>query len=190
MDNKEKTRFGHLRCREIKKPTVECPPIHFYRCKECGNLLHSMSELSPLPACCGSPMEELAQKPHDSFAPDIEIGYTIFGSVNENAIRASWTCSDFREKPVWVWLRTFTGGQLKYVSKRKRSPLIFGLADEDAYAYCDKDPCVECTFRCKRGFGLYYYFEKRGLLYLPLERMSARASFRHDSDFGNTGKDE
>ena len=52
--------------------------------------------------------------------------------------------------------------------------MVFGLAGEDAYAYCDKDPCVECTFRCKRGFGLYYYFEELGVVYLPLDRMCAR----------------
>jgi len=190
MRSTEKTRFGHLRCRAISKPRVECPPVHFYKCDKCGNLFSSMSEQAKAPDCCGCPMTELVPQPFDTFGDEVVLGYTIFGSVNENAIKATWECKDFREKPVWVWLRTFTGGQLKYVGQKKRSPLIFGLADEDAYAYCDKDPCVECTFRCKRGFGIYYYFEKRGLIYLPLERMSARASFRHDSDFGNTGKDE
>lgn len=126
------------------------------------------------PSCCGSEMEELIPHRSDEFEPEIKLSYTIFGSLNENAIKATWTCEDYYEKPLWVWLRTFTGGQLKYTTTRKRSPLLFGLADEDAYAYCDKDPCVECTFRCKRGFGLYYYFEKRGLIYLPLERMCAR----------------
>lgn len=190
MKSDEKTRFGHLRCRAISKPQVECPEIHFYRCEKCGGMFSSMSAQVETPHCCGVPMKELVPQAYDAFGDEVILGYTIFGSVNENAIRATWECADFREKPVWIWLRTFTGGQLKYVSPRKRSPILFGLADEDAYAYCDKDPCVECTFRCKRGFGLYYYFEKRGLLYLPLERMSARASFRHDSDFGNTGKDK
>ena len=104
----------------------------------------------------------------------MQLSYLIFGSQNENAIKAYWECDDPEEKPLWVWLRTFTGGQLKYLSPKKRSPLLFGLADEDAYAYCDKDPCVECTFRCKRGFELFYYFPKRGVLRLPLERMTAR----------------
>ena len=133
-----------------------------------------MNESNVLPSCCGQSMEELI--PHDAqeFEPDVKLSYLIFGSVNENAIKAIWECEDYKEKPEWVWLRTFTGGQLKYTTPRKRSPLLFGLADEDAYAYCDKDPCVECTFRCKRGFGLYFYFEKRGLIYLPLERMCAR----------------
>ena len=170
----DKTRFGHLRSREIKKPLVQCPPIRFFRCSQCGSVFSYMNESNVLPSCCGQSMEELI--PHDAqeFEPDVKLSYLIFGSVNENAIKAIWECEDYKEKPEWVWLRTFTGGQLKYTTPRKRSPLLFGLADEDAYAYCDKDPCVECTFRCKRGFGLYFYFEKRGLIYLPLERMCAR----------------
>lgn len=177
----DKNRYGHLRHRAIKKPAVECPPIRFFRCRKCGNLFSSMSVLGDgsLPVCCNEAMEELIPKPADTFE-DIKLSYRIFGSLNENAIKATWECEDWNEKPVWIWLRTFTGGQLKYVSERKRSPLLFGLADEDAYAYCDKDPCVECTFRCKRGFGLYYYFEKRGLLYLQLERMSARQQTKNN----------
>jgi hypothetical protein len=133
-----------------------------------------MNEGNSVPSCCDGQMEELVPQAAETFEPEIKLSYLIFGSVNENAIKAIWECEDYQEKPVWVWLRTFTGGQLKYTTPRKRSPILFGLADEDAYAYCDKDPCVECTFRCKRGFGLYYYFEKRGLIYLPLERMCAR----------------
>lgn len=170
----DKHRFGHLRSRVIKKPTVECPPVRFFRCNQCGNLFCSMSEGNSVPSCCDEKMEELVLHSADEFEPDIKLSYLIFGSVNENAIKAVWECKDDKEKPVWIWLRTFTGGQLKYTTPRKRSPLLFGLADEDAYAYCDKDPCVECTFRCKRGFGLYFYFEKRGLIYVPLERMCAR----------------
>ena len=50
------------------------------------------------------------------------------------------------------------------------------MADEDAFAYCDKDPCVECTFRCKRGMEIYAYVENIGLIVLPLDRMVASGS--------------
>lgn len=173
-DSNEKFRFGHLRCKEIKKPSVQCPEIRFFHCEKCGNLLSTMTDGNKAPSCCGQSMKELIPHKAEEFEPDIKLSYTIFGSLNENAIKAVWECQNFNEKPLWVWLRTFTGGQLKYTTPRKRSPLLFGLADEDAYAYCDKDPCVECTFRCKRGFGLYYYFKDRGLIYVPLERMCAR----------------
>lgn len=170
----DKTRFGHLRSRAIKKPGVTCPPVHFFQCGSCGALFSSMGVNEQAPSCCGQTMEELILHSAEAFEPDIQLSYQIIGSVNENAIKVSWNCENFNEKPAWIWLRTFTGGQLKYTTKEKRPPMLFGLADEDAYVYCDKDPCVECTFRCKRGFGLYFYFEKRGLIYLPLERMCAR----------------
>ena len=48
---------------------------------------------------------------------------------------------------------------------------MFGCADEDAFAYCDKNPCVECTFRCKRGMEIYAYVENLGLVVMPLDRM-------------------
>ena len=169
----DKNRFGHLRCRAIKKPTVESPALSFYRCEKCGNLISTMTGQNGDLFCCGAKMDMMQPKRWDAFEPEIQLSYQIFGSLNENAVKAIWKCEDFYERPEWVWLRTFTGGQLKYTFGRKRSPLLFGLADEDAYAYCDKDPCVECTFRCKRGFGLYFYFKKRGLIYLPLERMHA-----------------
>lgn len=198
----ERYRFGHLRSRETRKPSVFAPPVTFYRCRSCGNLMATMQgaqgnqtgalqgaqEAQPealqgargAVRCCEAPMEALAPHAPEEFADEITLSYQIIGSLNENAVKAMWECRDLDERPEWIWLRTFSGAQLKYVKPGKRSPLMFGLADEDAYAYCDKDPCVECTFRCKRGFGLYYYFEKRGVIWLPLERMSARQQSRKD----------
>jgi len=51
------------------------------------------------------------------------------------------------------------------------APIIFPLADEDAYAYCGQSPCLECVFRCKRGFILYAYLSGVGLAELPIDRM-------------------
>lgn len=174
----EKYRFGHLRCKETKKPSVFAPPVHFLHCPSCGNGMFFMGETvgeNGGSVCyCGQPMEILHPHAPEEFEEDIHLSYQIFGSLNENAVKAIWECQNPQEKPVWIWLRTFSGGQLKYTKPGRRSPVIFGLADEDAYAYCDKDPCVECTFRCKRGFGLYFYFKDRGVIYVPLERMCAR----------------
>ena len=167
-----KTRFGPLRCRALRKPPFEGPEPRFFRCPDCGSVFFGVKEGAE-PACCGEKLEELPRHSPEEF-PDLRLSYEIFGSLNENAVRAVWESDNWKEKPAWVYLRSFSGGQLKYVAERKRSPLIFGLADEDAYAYCDKDPCVECTFRCKRGFGLFFFFPERGLIYLPLDRMSAR----------------
>ena len=69
-------------------------------------------------------------------------------------------------------MKTFTGGQIKYLNSSKKS-VIFALADEDAYVYCDENPCLECTFRCKRGFEIYAYFKLIGLIKVPLDKMKA-----------------
>ena len=58
-------------------------------------------------------------------------------------MECSWRISDDRFRIQWIALKTFTGSQLKYVLPKKRSPLLFALADEDAYVYCDKDVCLE-----------------------------------------------
>ena len=56
----------------------------------------------------------------------------------------------------------------------KRPPMVFALADTDAFAYCDEDPCLECVFRCKRGFIIYVFDERAGLIEVPLDKMNAQ----------------
>lgn len=66
---------------------------------------------------------------------------------------------------------------------RKRSPAVFALAGEDAYAYCDKDPCEMCSFRCKNGFVLYACYG--GVLYaVPVNRIAVTSG----SPESRTGK--
>lgn len=103
----------------------------------------------------------------------ISLNYTIVGGYNNNAIEVSWSVDDPAYRLHWVALKTFTGMQLKYVTPKKRSPLIFALADEDAYVYCDESPCLECVFMCKRGFALYAHISGLGTVKLPLTRASA-----------------
>ena len=79
-----------------------------------------------------------------------------------------------KDHPEWIYLKTFTGGYLKYVSSEKRPPMVFALADTDAFAYCDEDPCLECVFRCKRGFIIYVYDSRAGLIEVPLDKMNAQ----------------
>jgi hypothetical protein len=76
--------------------------------------------------------------------------------------------------PEWIYLKTFTGGYLKYVMEGKHSPMVFALADTDAFCYCDEDPCLECVFRCKRGFIIYVYDRQTGLVAVPLDKMNAQ----------------
>ena len=111
--------------------------------------------MQALPTCCGSALERMELTELDALPEGIEFDYRILGGFNSNAVECSWRISDDRFRIQWIALKTFTGSQLKYVLPKKRSPLLFALADEDAYVYCDKDVCLECTFMCKRGFVFY-----------------------------------
>ena len=100
----------------------------------------------------------------------IRDSYDVVGGFDQNALRVFWKVREDGCEPRWIALKTFTGMQLKYVLPGKRPPLVFALGDEDAYAYCDEDPCVSCTFHCKRGFELYAYVERVGLVAQSVHR--------------------
>lgn len=131
---------------------------------------------NPTPACCGQPMRLLEPVDPQTVAEQIALSYRIVGGFDHNAVECSWQSGDAGRAPLWVALKTFTGVQVKYVLPGKKPPLVFALADEDAYVYCDEDPCLECRFRCKRGFVLYFYVPDLGLLRLPLDQMTATGS--------------
>ncbi len=99
------------------------------------------------------------------------LDYQINGGFNNNCIIVTW--DDTSEHPVeWVLMKTFTGTQMKYALPKKRNRMVFALADEDAFVYCNKEPCVECGFRCKNGFVLYASFKGLGIVRKPVERIS------------------
>lgn len=125
------------------------------------------------PMCCNKKMELLTTKDPSEVSDDILIDYKITGGYNENVVEVFWKIKSETISVEWVYLRTFTGGQLKYVTNPKKTSFVFALADEDAYVYCDEDPCLECTFRCKRGFEIYVYIKDKVLVKIPLERMHA-----------------
>lgn len=100
-----------------------------------------------------------------------ELDYQINGGFNNNCIIVTW--DDSSEHPLeWVLMKTFTGMQMKYALPKKRNRMVFALADEDAFVYCNKEPCVECGFRCKNGFVLYASFKGIGIVRKPVERIS------------------
>lgn len=164
--------FGPRRCRASSKPQCQSPEPVFWRCAHCGAMFQTIGGegQSNSISCCNQFMEELIPIPVAELPREMELDYKIVGSFNENAVQVFWNEAGYR--PEWLYLKTFTGGQIKYLSDKKHPPVVFALADEDAYAYCDKDPCVECTFRCKRGFVLYGWSTSIGLAKLPLERMA------------------
>ena len=196
--------FSARRCRDTRKPRdKECPEVVFYRCSVCGALFPvtggakkgengtdvkedgMAAEDTRVVSCCGKRAELLVPAPAESAGDSLKVSYQITGGYNDNAVRVSWRAESSEYKPEWIYLKTFTGGYLKYIGDAKRSPLVFALADTDAFAYCDEDPCLECVFRCKRGFVIYVYNEKAGLIEIPLDKMNAQ----WQSVSGNEKKD-
>ncbi|KNZ43153.1 hypothetical protein [Acetobacterium bakii] len=170
----QKQKFGVKRSRETTKPKVDCPEVIFYYCSCCGSVFQGTSVRNEsIPICCDGAMDILEAKECLDFSAKILINYRIIGGYNENAIEVFWQIKEASAAPQWIYLKTFTGGQLKYVKNSEKSSFIFALADEDAYVYCNEDPCLECTFRCKRGFEIYVYLNKAGLIKLPMDRMQA-----------------
>ncbi len=171
-------KFGPRRCRDTRKPLAsQCPEVAFYRCMECGALFPVTggkgAEEKEI-VCCGQKARRLEPVDSETAGSQIQVTYQITGGYNDNAVRVSWKCPSPKDHPEWIYLKTFTGGDLKYVSSEKRPPMVFALADTDAFAYCDEDPCLECVFRCKRGFIIYVYDSRAGLIEVPLDKMNAQ----------------
>ncbi len=170
-------KYSITRTRATWKPRIKESDLPFLRCNKCGRIYLGVTGSEPAlysgtgrtlvaeppytrdmqetPSCCDSSMERVACVEMDALPPAITLDYRIMGGFNSNAVQCSWDIKDDRYTVVWAALKTFTGSQIKYVLPKKRSPLMFALADEDAYVYCDESPCFECTFMCKRGFVLY-----------------------------------
>lgn len=167
--------YGPRRSRATRKPSVHCPETIFFRCPRCDRLVQRLDwgeDDGGGLSCCGEPMERLTPLPVQALPQDVRLGYRIEGGYNDNTVLLLWDIARSDCRLEWAYLRTFTGGCLKYPPPGKCPPMIFPLADEDAYAYCDQSPCLECVFRCKRGFILYAYLSGVGLAELPIDRMN------------------
>jgi hypothetical protein len=171
----ENMMFSPLRSKAPRKPWPECPDIVIYRCSHCGRMYQVIAYDLPEkePICCDTGMEWLKPKHLEELLPEIKVDYKIVGGHNYNAVQVFWETKESEDRPEWILLKTFTGGYIKYIPSKKQAPIVFPLADEDAYVYCDEDPCLQCVFRCKRGFIIYIYFRTIGLLAVPLDKMSA-----------------
>lgn len=166
--------FSPLRSRAARKPWPECPDVSIYRCNHCNRLFQTMSfdEPEEEPVCCDSLMIRLEPREPGELAPEIFVDYEVVGGFNCNAVQVFWDTEQPEDRPQWILLKTFTGGYLKYIPEKKAPPVVFPLSDEDAYVYCDRAVCERCVFNCKKGFAIYLYFGKKGLLEVPMDRMS------------------
>ena len=172
------------RTRAAWKPGVFDEPVPFYGRAAGGPMLvgvdggtgprlvgggrRPVAELpyAPAPdhlACPEGGFERLEATGSEACEDRFDLSYDVVGGFDANALRVFWECAE-GSAPRWIALKTFTGLQLKYVLPGKRPPLVFALADEDAYAYCDEDPCIACTFHCKRGFEIYACLEDGALV--------------------------
>ncbi len=189
--NQAASEVSPTRTKATWKPGISDDSIPFFRCASCGAVVQGVDgangpSFSGLvrrpdaklpyatndfaPACCGAPMEPLTGSGSTGEGSGrVSVDYEIVGGFDMNTLRVSWSSSD-GSAPLWIALKTFTGSQLKYVLPDKKPPIVFALGDEDAYAYCDEDPCVSCTFHCKRGFEIYAYVGDGELVRVPMHR--------------------
>ncbi len=171
----EQRNLSPRRCRDTRKPSLsQCPELRFYRCEHCGEVYcrFSVKKEAASPCCCNRELSLMEAKDIAQLPRGVEYDYIISGGYDNNTVEVLWNIEDRKYRPEWIFLKTFSGGCMKYLQEGKKPPLRFALADLDAFAYCDADPCLECTFRCKRGFVLYIFMREEGLFYLPLDRFS------------------
>jgi hypothetical protein len=173
--NMSDQQFGPRRSKAARKPWPECPDIVIYRCSHCDGLYQGLGYEAPMlgPTCCGVSMERLEPRDPADSPSAIAVDYKIVGGFNQSAVQVFWKTATPARKPEWVLLKTFTGSSIKYVTMKKSSPVVFALADEDAYVYCGRHVCQRCSFRCKMGFVAYIFFKDEGLFEMPLEKMAA-----------------
>ena len=167
--------FGTRRSRATTKPAVQCIDVVFLICIKCNIVLQIIAhdQINNRPVCCGKEMDKLIPQSLPEAEKKLNLDYKIVGGYNENAIQVFWELNDESEQLCWIYLKTFTGGYIKYITQDKKPPMVFALADEDAYSYCDESPCLECTFRCKRGLVIYACTVSNILVEVPIDKMSA-----------------
>ncbi len=168
-------RLSPTRTRATWKPRVDEADVALYRCPRCESLLMGLGSAAAqvetdlwrsaimrapygeasggaharCPRCGGSPVQPMAFR--SACAADEGFSFAFTGGIDANRLTLSW--EDAENGPALVVLKTFTGLQTR--PRPRGGAATFPLADEDAYCYCDLDPCEQCVARCKRGFKLY-----------------------------------
>ena len=191
-----KQSYSVTRAKTTWKPRVIEEDLPLFFCRHCNTVFAGIASSdsatyigtgrSPLflppylssqkPQCCGFDMAMSTYIKPDDLPKSISLDYLFIGGQNNSSLKILWSIFHDKHRIEWILLKTFTGMQVKYIQPGKRSPIVFAFADEDAYAYCDKDPCEECVFRCKRGFVAYVSVTHLGVVRMPLDRMSVIGS--------------
>ena len=189
-------KFSATRSKTTWKPRVAENDLPLLYCAHCGTYQLGIAGKEPSsyrgtgrspvlyppythiekPQCCCSDLEASPYIDQADTPENIFLDYSFIGGFNNNSLQIKWDISDSTFRVDWVLLKTFTGIQLKYVTPNNCSSLIFAFAEEDAFVYCDKDPCEECVFRCKSGFIAYVCIVNYGIVRVPLDRMAVIGS--------------
>jgi hypothetical protein len=156
--SKQKRQFSVTRAKTRRKPRLLRRELDFYQAAQADQLVLALTQ--PLDKTA---LTKVVVNQDETDEQAHQVTYQIFGGFDHNAIKINLAQIDQAEHTLdWVGLMTFTGFQFKYVKPGKQE-FIFALADEDAYAYCGKDPCEECVFKCKNGFKIYLHCQQHGL---------------------------
>jgi superoxide reductase len=176
------------RCTISHRPPFRTVPPIFFRCSVCGavtvvNVPPDTGRKLPELRCCGVRQQPLEVCQDLQLLGEHKLDYVVFGGFERNAIRVRVDGGthpmDDAHKIEWMYLRTYQGGQLKYLPTNGRSIASFSFADEDAYVYCDREICrmgrEHCQFECKRGNLIYAYCSVHGLMRLALVGENAQS---------------
>lgn len=178
-----KKRVYSTECMMSRLPPYRTGEPEFFRCSVCGMVqvrLRLVSSASTAAGeaggCCGQALEQLPVCGDEAVAAEHRLDFCVFGGPAHNSIRielaegAHPMEEDHRIE--WIFLRTFQGGQMKYLPQKKASAAIFSMAEEDAFMFCGRDVCrmgwEHCAFQCKRGHIAYAYCSRHGLFKLTL----------------------
>lgn len=111
-----------------------------YKCLQCGNIIHMISESGVPVMCCGKKMEELVpntvEASEEKHIPVIEIlGNKV--TVSVGSVEHPMVPEHYIE---WIYLETEKGGQCKELKPGAAPTATFMLKDDKAvaaYAYCN-----------------------------------------------------
>ena len=168
-------------CTSSRRPLYQTEEPVFCRCPVCGMVQVRNRPVGALAVgaeemgqCCGRRLERLVPQEAGTGGADHEMQFCVFGGSSHNVIRIE---VDGGRHPMtedhrieWIYLRTFQGGQMKYLPLRSGAATLFSMANEDAFVFCDREVCrmgwEHCLFQCKRGHAAYAYCSQHGLYQL------------------------
>jgi len=168
-------------CRISHRPVYRTEEPVFFRCPVCGSVIVKHIPKDGIQSdneilCCGTKMIKLELTQDPQLKKEHEMAFAVFGGFFKNTIRLTVDDGmhpmDDDHHIEWMYLRTYQGGQIKYLPLHRSSAAMFMMAEEDSYVYCNREVCrmgwEHCQFQCKRLNIGYAYCNKHGLFRIVL----------------------